>query len=132
MRKEEIINSIAYCGLLCLFCRPSAVCSCRKSNNCGKLLSPDGCFQYNCCITKGINGCWECPEAPCGKEMLAEDKIKLRAFITCIKEDGIDRFAEYIVRNAKNGIIYHRNGYVGDYDLVSEVEVIKLVRTGLR
>lgn len=63
--------------------------------------------------------------------MLAEDKVKMRAFVTCIKEDGLDRFAEYIVRNSERGIVYHRNGVLGDYDLKSEVDILALLRTGL-
>lgn len=54
----------------------------------------------------------------------------MRAFITCMKEDGIDRFSEYIVRNAEHGIVYHREGVIGDSDLDSEDDVLKLLRTG--
>ena len=130
MTKEQIANSIACCGLLCFLCQPSDICNCRTNNHCGKRLSPDGCFQYSCCISKGFNGCWECSDAPCDKDMLAPGKIKMRAFITCIKEDGIDHFSEYIVRNADKGIVYHREGVWGDYDLDSEDDVLKLLRTG--
>lgn len=62
--------------------------------------------------------------------MLAKDKVKIRAFITCIKEDGLERFSEYLLRNAENGIVYHRDGIWGDYDLDSEAAVLKLLRTG--
>lgn len=130
MTKEQIANSIAYCGLLCFLCQPSDACSCRSNNHCGKRLSPEGCFQYTCCTAKGLNGCWECPDAPCGKGMLARDKIKIRAFIACIKEDGIERFSGYIVGNHEKGIVYHRNGIWGDYDLRSEAAVLKLLRIG--
>lgn len=130
MNKKQIADSVAYCGLLCFLCQPAHVCSCRTDNHCGKRLSPDGCFQYTCCTAKGLNGCWECPNAPCGKDMLAEGKVKIRAFVTCIKEDGLDRFSEYIVRNADNGVVYHRDGILGDYDLESEADVLKLLRTG--
>jgi len=128
--KKQIADSVAYCGLLCLLCQPNEVCSCKTGNHCGKRLSPNGCYQYNCCRSKGLNGCWECADAPCGKDMLAKDKVKIRAFVTCIREEGMDRFAEYIIRNAENGIVYHRKGIFGDYDLVSEDKVLKLLRTG--
>lgn len=130
MTKIQIINSVAYCGLLCFLCQPAETCSCRSNNHCGKRLSPKGCFQYTCCVSKGLNGCWECPDAPCGKDMLAIGHTKMRAFVTCIKEDGMEQFAEYIVRNESNGIVYHRKGIWGDYDLQSEAEVLKLLRTG--
>ena len=130
MNKEQVANSIACCGLLCLLCQPSDACSCRTNNHCGKRLSSDGCFQYSCCISKSLDGCWECSDAPCAKDMFAPGKTKTRAFISCIKEDGIDRFSEYIIRNADNGIVYHRDGIWGDYDLDSEADVLKLLRTG--
>lgn len=123
-------NAIAYCGLICGFCYPDGGCSCKSNNHCGKRLSPEGCYQYNCCTGKGINGCWECEDAPCGVDMLAPDKIKLRAFVRCIKEDGMKRFIEYVAVNRENGVVYHRNGIWGDYDLETEDAVLDLLRNG--
>jgi hypothetical protein len=121
-------NSVAYCGLICSFCCTDGRCSCKSDNNCGKRLSSEGCYQYNCCTSKGINGCWECADSPCGKDMLAIDKIKMRAFVRCIKEEGIQKFIEYLEQNEKDGIVYHRTGVIGDYDLSSESEVLNLLR----
>lgn len=94
-------RSIAYCGLICDFCYPNGGCSCKSDNHCGKRLSSDGCYQNNCCTAKGLKGCWECPDSPCGKDMLAEDKIKMRAFVRCIKEDGIHNFVSYIKKKSR-------------------------------
>jgi hypothetical protein len=84
-----------------------------------------------------LNGCWECPDAPCDKDMLApiepdhkSSRRKLRAFIACIKEDGLDQFSRYIANNTENGIVYHRDGVYGDYDLATEEEILRLLRTG--
>jgi hypothetical protein len=121
-------NSVAYCGLICSFCCTDGRCSCKSDNNCGKRLSSEGCYQYNCCTSKGINGCWECADSPCGKDMLAIDKIKMRAFVRCIKEEGIHKFIEYLEQNEKDGIVYHRTGVIGDYDLSSESDVLNLLR----
>lgn len=123
-------QSIAYCGLICDFCFPDGGCSCKSNNHCGKRLSPDGCYQYHCCTEKGFCGCWECPDSPCGIDMLAKDKIKMRAFVRCIKEDGIHKFIGYINQNRDKGIVYHRDGVFGDYDLPAEEEVLKLLRGG--
>ena len=60
--------------------------------------------------------------------MLEPDKIKMRAFIQCIKEDGIQKFISYLERNEKDGIVYHRSGVMGDYDLLNEKEVLSLLR----
>jgi hypothetical protein len=137
MNADKIKNSIAYCGLICPLCSQDGSCDCKLSNQCGKKSSPEGCFQYKCCVERGYAGCWECPEAPCGKDMFqlnatnrTSSRRKLRAFIACIKEDGIEKFSEYIFNNLENGIVYHRNGVYGDYDLDTEEEILRLVRTG--
>jgi hypothetical protein len=130
MDAKQLEKTISYCGLSCGLCNPAGSCNCKTGNHCGKRLSPYGCYQYNCCKAKNINGCWECDEAPCGKDMLAADKVKIRAFVRCIKEDGIVKFSEYLTKNMKNGIEYHRGGIFGDYDLESEDAVLKLLRTG--
>jgi len=132
MTQQQIKDSVACCGLICGLCQPEGVCGCRYNNHCGKRLSPTGCYQYDCCAKKGLRGCWECPDAPCGMDMHAEEHVKIRAFITCIREDGLDRFAEYIIRNRLNGIVYHREGISGDYDLNTEAAVLALLRTGRR
>lgn len=121
-------SSIAYCGLVCSFCCPDGKCSCKSDNNCGKRLSPEGCYQYNCCISKGINGCWECSDSPCDKDMLASDKIKMRAFVRRIKEDGIQKFISCLEQNEKDEIVYHRSGVIGDYDLSNENDVLQLLK----
>ena len=137
MNVEQIKNSIAYCGLICFLCSFDGSCDCKKDNHCGKKASPEGCFQYNCCIEKGLNGCWECSNAPCDKDMFSpieakqiSARRKLRAFIACIKEDGIEKFFQYIVNNTEKGIVYHRNGVYGDYDLETEEKILCLLRTG--
>ena len=137
MTAKQIKNSISYCGLICCLCSADSSCDCRKDNHCGKKASTEGCFQYDCCIDKGLKGCWECPDAPCDNDMFTpieanrtSARRKLRAFITCIKEDGLDKFSQYIVNNAEKGIVYHKNGVYGDYDLDTEEEVIHLLRTG--
>lgn len=60
--------------------------------------------------------------------MLAPDKIKIRAFVRCIKEDGMKEFIGYLEQNEKDGIVYHRSGILGDYDLPNENEVLNLLR----
>jgi hypothetical protein len=64
--------------------------------------------------------------------MFDNKHLRLKTFVKCIKEDGIDEFSEYILRNHKNGIAYHRNGYTGDYDLGTEEEILYLLRNGTR
>lgn len=132
MTVQEIADSMGYCGLVCLFCHLCAGC---KSNNncCGKYLSPEGCYQHDCCIQKGLKGCWECNDFPCDKDMFSADHdVRLKAFVRCAKEDGLEKLAEYLKKNADSGLQYHKdNGLSGDYDgLKSEAEVLQMLRTG--
>lgn len=119
---------VAYCGLLCNLCVSDGSCNCKVNSHCGKRNTSEGCFQYNCCTSKGIQGCWECEDSPCDKDMLAKGQIKMRAFVRCIKEDGFDCFSNHIESTQKQGLIYHRNGVKGDYDLETEDEVLQLLR----
>jgi hypothetical protein len=58
--------------------------------------------------------------------MFDDKHLRLKTFVKCIKEDGIDKFSEYILRN-----YYHRDGYTGDYDLETEGEILNLLRNGV-
>jgi len=62
--------------------------------------------------------------------MFNDSHLRLRTFVKCIKEDGIEAFSQYIVRNLENGILYHRSGYTGDYDLDTEEAILTLLRNG--
>lgn len=54
--------------------------------------------------------------------------IRLRAFVRCVKEESLNKLAEYVLRNQQNGIYY---GHNKDYDgLGSEEAVLRLLRTG--
>ena len=132
MTVEKIKNSISYCGLICILCCPDGSCDCHSINKCGTKTSHEGCFQHDCCIKNGYNGCWECPDFSCDKGMFDEEHLRVKTFVKCIKEDGIEKVSEYIFRNHNNGIMYHRNGYKGDYDLDTEEEILYLLRNGVR
>ena len=131
MTVEQIKDSVSYCGLVCRLCsfNEKVNCICKAKNHCGRNRTPDGCFQYKCCREKGLGGCWECSDFSCDKDML-NGHIRIKTFIKCIKEDGLDNFAEYILRNRKNGVVYHRSGYTGDYDLDTEEKILHLLRIG--
>jgi hypothetical protein len=127
MTVEQIKNSISYCGLICCFCSSDGSCDCRKLNQCER----QGCFQYNCCKERGYVGCWECPDlSACNKDMFDDSHLRVKTFVKCIKEDGIEAFSEYILCNLNNGILYHRNGHTGDYDLDTEEAILALLRNG--
>jgi len=126
MTVEQIKNSISYCGLICCLCSDDGSCDCKNNNHCNR----QECFQYNCCNEHGYIGCWECPDFSCDKDMFNDSHLRLKVFVKCIKEDGVDAFSQYILRNLENGILYHRNGYTGDYDLDTEEAILTLLRNG--
>lgn len=131
MEVKEVEDSIGYCGLICKLCHEVERCGgCKsESNSCGRHLSEGGCFHYNCCIEKGLNGCWECEEAPCKNDMFSEQHdIRIRTFVKVAKAEGIGKLAEYVCNNQNNGIIY---GWKKDYDnLEREEAVIDLLHRG--
>ncbi len=131
MNKQNIVSSIAYCGLICKLCHLSDECDgCKSKNNrCSKYLSSTGCYQFKCCVEKTINGCWECAEFPCNKDMYSDTySPKIRAFARCIREDGIEKFASYILDAIKRGLDIRKEG---DLDLKIEREVLDILRKDL-
>lgn len=135
MDKEEVAGSVAYCGLVCKLCHLADECDGCK-NTASKCANHsqhwEGCFHRKCCIDKNINGCWECDDFPCNKEMFDTDThdIKVRACVRCIREDGMEKFIDYIIKNERNGIRY---SYQKDYDFMkNEEEVLHLLRTGIK
>lgn len=78
---------------------------------------------------KGLSGCWECNEFPCGG---MHDKIRIRAFAEFIKKNGENMMMDCLERNEKRGIVYHYPGQlVGDYDKCETVENVIKILEGL-
>lgn len=124
MQREK---GIAYCGLACCVCSENTNCPGCRNDGCK---DKGWCKNFNCCKSKGINGCWECDEFPCSNSML--DKTRIRAFARFIKEHGEETLINYLDRNEKSGIVYHyKDQLIGDYDKpVTEDEIIQLIIKG--
>ena len=73
----------------------------------------DMCENLKCSAERNLSACSECKEE-CKKGLLS--KIKPYTFTLFIKRYGIDELLDCLERNEKNGIIYHREGIIGDYD----------------
>ena len=129
MNKQELVDSIAYCGLVCGMCHLSSECDFCK-NTASSCTKRDACYQRTCCIQKGLRGCWECDEFPCGKDMHAPPHdLRIRAFVAFIKAEGAETLIDCLLKNEANGIHY---GLGRDYDgKNSEDEVIQLLREGI-
>lgn len=132
MEIKDIVQNMGYCGLICSLCHVADKCSgCKSEHNCcGRHLSEAGCFQFDCCVKKGLEGCWECEEGPCNEDMFGEDHdVRCRAFVKVAKAEGIEKLAEFVLENQKNGILY---GWNKSYDnLGNEQAVMDLLHNGL-
>jgi hypothetical protein len=128
MDRQALIDSIAYCGLVCSKCHLAAECDgCKQT---AKMCARSGrCYQRNCCLRKGIQGCWECAEFPCGQDVHGPSHdLRIRAFVAFIKAEGAEALIDCLLRNEARGIYY---GLRRDYDGKSnEEQVIRLLKTG--
>ena len=121
--KREL--GIARCGLACCLCTENDVCNGCKSGEC-----PDKnwCENRRCTLESGIGHCYEC-DRDCRKGLLG--KIKPYGFTLFAKRYGEAALLDCLERNEKQGIVYHRQGIVGDYDDFDDVEkLIDFIRTG--
>lgn len=128
MNEKDVIENIGRCGKICTFCRDSAFCRGCTSNNaaCARHGKRDGCFQYRCSSKKGIQGCWECDDAPCEMDVFSkENNIRNRAFIRFAKYEGVEELGKCVFHNMIHGILY---GEGKDYDrFETEEEVVRLL-----
>ena len=121
--KREL--GIARCGLACCLC--SENCSGCNSGECPER---ECCENRKCSLSKSIGHCYECEEE-CRKGLLA--KIKPYGFTEFVKKYGEKELLDCLERNEANGIIYHRNGIMGDYDDFDDVEkLMDFIKTGER
>jgi hypothetical protein len=131
MDKENLMQSIAFCGLICRLCFRAADCDgCRTAQNlCEKNCADEGCFQKGCCVQQGFSGCWECSRLTYCVEGIYQqgEYSKVKAFALCIQQDGMDAFAAYVLRNEARGISVEKGR---DYDGKSLPEVLRLLREG--
>ena len=123
--KREL--GIARCGLACCLCSENAQCSGCNSGSCPDL---DWCENRKCSLHRNIAHCYECPE-DCRKGLLA--KLRPYGFTLFIKRYGVEALLDCLERNEQNGIVYHREGLIGDYDAFDDVEaLIRFIQTGKR
>ena len=123
--KREL--GIARCGLACCLCGENERCGGCEAGDC-----PDKgwCVNRKCSAQRGIGHCYECAEA-CRKGLLS--KIKPYGFTLFARRYGEDALLDCLERNERRGVVYHREGIVGDYDDFDDVEVlIRFIQTGER
>ena len=118
---------IAYCGLACCLCSENQ--NCPGCQNGEKPCFPE-CENFPCVRERGLNGCWECPDFPCGKGM-HQNNLRARAFLKFAQAHGVKKLLECLERNRCAGIVYHRpGGLTGDYGLPTEEAIFHRLETG--
>ena len=123
--KREL--GIARCGLACCLCSENDHCS---GCNSGECPDKEWCENRKCSIQNNIDYCFECPEN-CHKGLLI--KIKPYVFTQFAKVYGIEYLLDCLERNESNGVVYHRNGILGDYDDFEDAEsLINFIKTGIK
>ncbi|MCI9361892.1 MAG: DUF3795 domain-containing protein [Hungatella sp.] len=124
MRREL---GIARCGLACCLCSDNTRCNGCQSDECQ---DKEWCENRKCSIEKGISNCFLC-ENQCRKGMLS--KMKPYGFTMFAKRFGLEALLDFLERNEKNGVAYHREGIHGDYDEFDDLEeLIEFIKNGKR
>lgn len=138
LRQPKRELGIARCGLACCLCSENITCKgCRQDGFLDLSWCQDAawCEVRKCVLEQGIKGCYECAAegctpATCHKGLLA-DKIKPRAFAEYVRRYGMEDLLDHLERNAEAGIVYHREGIMGDYDDFDDIEaLIEFIRSG--
>ncbi len=58
--------------------------------------------------------------------------MKPYGFTEFAKRYGIEELLDCLERNEKNGVIYHREGVIGDYDNFDDLEkLIEFIKSGI-
>jgi hypothetical protein len=119
-----LVEAIGYCGLVCKVCKNTV----KPPNPCKGCRSGGGdpnCFQRICWLRKGIEGCWECKNAPCEYGYFAPSNEAwtgiCRGFIQFIKKVGLREFIR-LVENKLGRIVEY-----GDFRFKTEQEIIVLL-----
>ncbi len=118
----ELRDTVAYCGLICGVCQWAGKCDCRTAPK------PEeaNCYQRNCCIGKGIDGCWECADFPCGNGYFSEDHAGWRglcvASVQYARDHGAEALVDLVVRKHGSRVNY------GPYMHKSPEEVLRILQ----
>ena len=123
--KREL--GIGRCGLACSLCSENVRCHGCDSGECP---DADFCENRHCSRERGLTHCYEC-QTDCRKGMLG--KLKPYAFGLFARRYGEQRLLDCLEANEQRGIMYHREGITGDYDVFDDVQhVLELILKGER
>lgn len=118
-------RGVAYCGLVCAYCSERFGCPGCKRAGCKDRAE---CRPYACGVEKGHGTCADCAQFPCDAPILRS--LRMRVFAAYAHEHGEEALLAHLARKAAQGVLYHRDGLIGDYDgFDSEEELIRFLES---
>ena len=93
MAERDVVASTAACGLVCALC-PGAAPGKGDCPGCRNGGGDPDCPLRKCASERGLDGCWQCDEFPCGKGMFGNEEWRGLGIgsVGCIKEHGLERY----------------------------------------
>lgn len=123
--KREL--GIARCGLACCLCSERDRCGGCDRGDCPMA---ERCENRACSMERGLSHCFVCKET-CRKGILAKNKPY--GFTEFARRYGMEKLLNCLEANEQSGVVYHREGFLGDYDGFEDVEeLIAFIQTGRR
>jgi hypothetical protein len=120
MTTQELVDSVAYCGLVCAVCTHA----CEGCRGCRAGGGDKDCHQRQCCVAKGLAGCWECDAFPCNRGFFA-DPAWGGLCVGCVrvaKESGVETLVQLIASRLGERVEY------GDYRFKRAEEIEAMLR----
>ena len=121
MDPAELPGTVAYCGLVCGLCPPPRTCECRTKPKPAEA----NCYQRNCCLRKGLDGCWECDEFPCDNGYFSKGNMWRGlnvASVQCVRDGGKEGLVRLLL--ARHG----QEHYHGFYTHKTPEEVLRMLQ----
>jgi hypothetical protein len=107
MAEPELTRTVAYCGLVCGVCahatpQVAGCAGCREGGG------AKNCYQRECCVGNGLDGCWQCEEFPCDKGFYADEAWKGLCIgaVQCVKDIGIREYVDRLVARLGRTVDY--------------------------
>jgi len=114
IQMADVVESVAACGLVCGLCSATETFGCIGCRKGGGPYAAGGCIQRDCSSERGLAGCWDCGQFPCGRGFFnPTDKYYgiCVASAKCIQDHGTRAHVGHIAKSARKTIRYEN--YVG-------------------
>ena len=117
----EAAGAVAPCGLVCRACRHAVSGGCKGCSAGG---GAPGCLQRTCCAARGLAGCWECGELPCGQGFFVDKAWAGLCIGLClyVRDRGPEALVERLAARFGSNVEY------GDWRFKQPEEILAALR----